>query len=155
MFDAPMGNHQLAVDSASQEKLAFQGVDAIKWNTPSCHLGQLMFLQPSSTLSTTSTVFGRNWQSLGFTIDNDTNTHIIVDDIISWADTFQHSLLYMRCQFITCCAYCLSLNLDKSHFFPRCFEFVGINVAPRAIAQPSPNISCLRRGLPQSWSESG
>ncbi len=31
MFDAPMGYHQLAVEKLSQEKLAFQGVDAIKW----------------------------------------------------------------------------------------------------------------------------
>jgi hypothetical protein len=31
MFDAPMGYHQLAVASDSQEKLAFQGVNAIKW----------------------------------------------------------------------------------------------------------------------------
>jgi hypothetical protein len=30
MFDAPMGYHQLAVAESSQEKLAFQGVDAIK-----------------------------------------------------------------------------------------------------------------------------
>ncbi len=31
MFDAPIGYHQLAVAPASQEKIAFQGVDAIKW----------------------------------------------------------------------------------------------------------------------------
>jgi hypothetical protein len=31
MFDAPMGYHQLAIVLASQKKLAFQGVDAIKW----------------------------------------------------------------------------------------------------------------------------
>ncbi len=31
MSDAPMGYHQLAVEKSSQEKLAFQGVDAIKW----------------------------------------------------------------------------------------------------------------------------
>ncbi len=31
LFDAPMGYHQLAVALASQEKLAFQGLDAIKW----------------------------------------------------------------------------------------------------------------------------
>jgi hypothetical protein len=31
LFDAPMGYHQLAVALASQEKLAFQGPDAIKW----------------------------------------------------------------------------------------------------------------------------
>ena len=31
LFDAPSGYHQLAVAIASQEKLAFQGPDAIKW----------------------------------------------------------------------------------------------------------------------------
>jgi hypothetical protein len=31
MFDAPSGYHQLAVALASQEKLAFQGPDVIKW----------------------------------------------------------------------------------------------------------------------------
>jgi hypothetical protein len=34
LFDAPMGYHQLAVELASQEKLAFQGPDAIKWMYP-------------------------------------------------------------------------------------------------------------------------
>jgi hypothetical protein len=37
----------------------------------------------------------------------------------------------MQCQLILCHAYCLSLNLGKSHFFPRCFEFVGVNVCPK------------------------
>jgi hypothetical protein len=36
----------------------------------------------------------------------------------------------MRCQLIVCHAYRLSLNLGKSHFFPRRFELVGINVCP-------------------------
>jgi hypothetical protein len=31
MFDAPIGYHQLAVAANSQEKLAFQGVNARKW----------------------------------------------------------------------------------------------------------------------------
>ena len=31
MWDAPQGYHQLAVAKSSQEKLAFQGVDTIKW----------------------------------------------------------------------------------------------------------------------------
>jgi hypothetical protein len=31
MFDAPTGYHQLAIAVASQEKLTFQGVNAIKW----------------------------------------------------------------------------------------------------------------------------
>ncbi len=31
MYDAPMGYHQLSVLPETQEKLAFQGPDAIKW----------------------------------------------------------------------------------------------------------------------------
>jgi hypothetical protein len=31
MYDAPMGYHQLLVSPKTQEKLAFQGPDAIKW----------------------------------------------------------------------------------------------------------------------------
>ena len=34
----------------------------------------------------------------------------------------------MRCQLTVCRAYRLSLNLGKSHFFPRRFEFVGVDV---------------------------
>jgi len=30
-YDAPMGYHQMAVSPETQEKLAFQGPDAIKW----------------------------------------------------------------------------------------------------------------------------
>ena len=69
-------------------------------------------------------------KSIGITIKDDNNTRIIVDDIVSWADTFQYSLLYMRCHLVVCRAYRLSLNLGKSHFFPLCFEFVGIDVCP-------------------------
>ena len=61
-------------------------------------------------------------------IDDDTNTKIIVDDIVSWAKQIQFALVYMECQLIICQAYCLSLNLCKSFIFPLCFEFVGINV---------------------------
>ena len=67
-------------------------------------------------------------KSHGIPIDDDTNTRIIIDDIVSWANSFKHSLVYMRCQLIVCRAYRLSINLGKSHFFPRRFEFVGIDV---------------------------
>jgi hypothetical protein len=67
-------------------------------------------------------------KSYGLTINDDTNTHIIVDDIVSWADSFERSLTYMRSQLIVCPAYRLSLNLGKSHFFPHRFEFVGLDV---------------------------
>ncbi len=36
-------------------------------------------------------------QQQGVTINDDTNTKIIVDDIVSWADNIRHALTYMRC----------------------------------------------------------
>jgi hypothetical protein len=68
-----MGYHQLAVDSASQEKLAFQGVDTIKWTY-------------------TDSIWKELAKSHSITINDDTNTRIIVDDIVNWGDNFQHSL---------------------------------------------------------------
>ena len=47
LFDAPSGYHQLAVERASQEKLAFQGPD-LSGLTPSCLLGQPTDLLHSS-----------------------------------------------------------------------------------------------------------
>jgi hypothetical protein len=40
LFDAPMGYHQLAIALANQEKMAFQGPDAIKWTYPVMPFGQ-------------------------------------------------------------------------------------------------------------------
>ena len=131
MFDAPMGYHQLAVDKASQEKLAFQGVDAIKWTYTVMPFGPTN--GPATFINfiyDVDSIWKELAKSLGITIDNDNNTRIIVDDIVSWADNFQRSLMYMRCQLIVCRAYGFSLNLGKSHFFPRRFEFVGIDVCP-------------------------
>ena len=132
MFDAPMGYHQLAVALASQEKLAFQGVDAIKWTYTVMPFGPTN--GPATFINfihDVDSIWKELAKTLGITIDDDTNTRIIIDDIVSWADTFQRSLLYMRCQLIVCRAYRLSLNLGKSHFFPRRFEFVGIDVCPQ------------------------
>jgi hypothetical protein len=74
------------------------------------------------------------WKELAksndLTINDSTITRIIVDNIVSWADSFKRLLTYMRSKFIGSCAYRLSLNLGKSHFFPRWFEFVGIDVCP-------------------------
>ena len=61
-------------------------------------------------------------------IDEDTNTKIIVDDIVSYATQVRDALSYMECQLIVCQAYRLSLNLRKSFIFPPRFEFVGVDV---------------------------
>ena len=129
MFDAPMGYHQLAVALASQDKLAFQGVDAIKWKY------NVMPFGPTNGPATfINFIYDINsvWQKLaterGVQIDEDTNTKIIVDDIVSYAKQVQDALNYMECQLIVCQAYRLSLNLRKSFVFPPRFEFVGVDV---------------------------
>jgi hypothetical protein len=67
-------------------------------------------------------------QERGVPMVDDTNTKIIVDDIVSWAKVLNFALIYMEWQLKICQAYRLSLNLHKSHIFPLHFEFVGINV---------------------------
>jgi hypothetical protein len=61
-------------------------------------------------------------------LNKDTNTKIIVDDIVSYTKQIQGALTYMECQLIVCQAYRLSLNLRKSFIFPPRFEFVGVDV---------------------------
>jgi hypothetical protein len=129
MFDSPMGYHQLAVSPESQEKLAFQGVDAIKWTYT------VMPFKPSNGPATFITFIndvGSIWKEIAkqnsLPINNDMNIRIIVDDIVSWAESPTCALAYMRCQLKVCQAYNLSLNLCKSHFFPPSFEFVGIDI---------------------------
>ena len=78
-------------------------------------------------------------RSHGIPIDEDTNTKITVDEIVSWAEQIQYALAYMRCQLMVCQAYYLSLTLRKSHFFPKRFEFVGVDVCNDAIVLHSQN----------------
>jgi hypothetical protein len=66
--------------------------------------------------------------SRGVPIGDTTNTRIIIDDIVSWSSSDDYALEYIRCQLNVYQAYCLSLNLCMSHFFPPRFKFVGIDV---------------------------
>jgi hypothetical protein len=59
-------------------------------------------------------------------IDKDTNTNIIVDDILSWEKSLLHGVPAVICQVQN-----LLLSLKKSHIFPRCFKFVGIDICPK------------------------
>ncbi len=67
---------------------------------------------------------------MGLSIGTNINTKIIIDDIINWAQLFDQALQYIKCQLHIAKAYCLTLSLKKSHFFPKRFEFVGIDVSP-------------------------
>jgi hypothetical protein len=83
-------------------------------------------------------------QQRGIQINKDTNTKIIVDDIVSWADHIHHALAYMRCQLQVCQAYNLSPNLRKSYFFPARFKFVGIDVCKDGNHLPQSKHSLLK-----------
>ena len=73
-------------------------------------------------------VWKEHARSNGIPIDDNTNTKIIVDDIFSWAQHLEYALTYMRYQLKVCQAYNLLFTLCKSRFFPKRFEFVGVDV---------------------------
>ena len=131
MFDAPSGYHQLAVALASQEKLAFQGPDAIKWTYTVMSCGPTN--GPATFVNFIHDVDSQ-WKtlawSLGIDIGNNTNTRVIIDNIVSHGRDLIISLFYMECQLRVCLAYRLSLSLKKSFIFPIRFEFVGNDVCP-------------------------
>jgi hypothetical protein len=66
--------------------------------------------------------------SRGVPVGDTTNTRIIINDIVSWSNTEEYALEYIKCQLKICQAYFLSLNFRKSHFFPKQFEFVRIDI---------------------------
>jgi hypothetical protein len=124
-----MGYHQLAVAPSSQEKLAFQGPNAIKWTYRVMPFGPTN--GPATFINFIHDIDSK-WKALatksGLVIDDDTNTKIIIDDIFSWGKTLDKALLYIECQLRVCRSYRLSLSLRKSHIFPKRFKFVGIDM---------------------------
>ncbi len=68
--------------------------------------------------------------SCGISINKQTNTRIIVDNIVNHGLNLSTSLQYMECQLRVCQAYCLSLSLKKSFIFPKQFKFIGNDVCP-------------------------
>ena len=72
------------------------------------------------------------WKALavkrGLLIDDSLNTKIIVDNIFSWAKTFDAFIQYFTCQLDICITQNLSLSLKKSFFCPDRMEFVGHDV---------------------------
>ena len=99
MFDLPMRFHQLAVALASHENPAFQGVDAIKWTYTVMPFGPT---NGPATLITFIHDLDSVWKELtclhSIPIDEDTNTKIIVNDIVSRVEQIQCALAYMQCQ---------------------------------------------------------
>jgi hypothetical protein len=117
------------VERESQEKLAFAGPDATKWtyNVMRPVNGPATFIAFIHNVDS-------SWKELACScsimIDEDTNTNIIVDDILSWAKLLTIAMVYMECQLRICQAENLLLSLKESHIFPRHFKFVGIGICP-------------------------
>ena len=154
MFDLPMGFHQLAVALASCKKLAFQGVDGIKWTYTVMPFGPTN--GPATVINfihDLNSVWKEHARSSGIPIDDDTNTKIIVDDIISWLRLLEYAIAYMRCQLKVCQAYHLSLTLRKSHFFQNALNLLVLTCAMTAIALHSQSSCSLRHGQLQNLSK--
>jgi hypothetical protein len=84
LYNAPSGYHQLAVALVSQEKLAFQGPNAIKWTYTVIPFGPTN--GPATFVNFIYDVDSQ-WKSLTRTeainIGNDTNTRIFMNNIVS------------------------------------------------------------------------
>ncbi len=84
--------------ATSQEKLAFQGVDAIKWTYTVMPFGPTN--GPATFINfihDINSVWKELTQERGVPMDDDTNTKIIINDIISWAKVLDFALIYMEC----------------------------------------------------------
>ena len=84
LFDAPHGYHQLRVSECTREKLAFAGPDATKWTYNVMPFGPVN--GPYNFISFIHDM-ALTWKSLaascGISINKNTNTRTIVDDILS------------------------------------------------------------------------
>ena len=82
MWDAPQGYHQIGVEEDSQAKLAFAGPDATKWT-----YNMMSFGPVNGPAMLIAFIHLSTWKSAatlhGVVIDEDTNTNMIVDDIVS------------------------------------------------------------------------
>ena len=106
LVDAPMGYHQLMIALDSREKLAFQGPDAIKYTYSVMPFGPVN--RPATFIAFMNDL-ASIWKALavqsGLTIDDDTNSTNIVDDVFSWAQTLDNALTFIECQLCVCKAY--------------------------------------------------
>eukprot|EP00956_Cyclotella_meneghiniana_P037713 scaffold143282_cov76-Cyclotella_meneghiniana.AAC.4 len=129
VMDAPQGYHQLRAAAGTRLKLAFAGPDAIKYAYNVMPFGPVngpyIFIQFMHDMDS-------RWKEIaeaaGITIDEDTNSRLIVDDIFSHAPTFDAFLGYLECQLQVCLAQNLSLKLEKCIWCPKRVEFVGVDV---------------------------
>ena len=129
LMDAVSGFNQIKVAKSSREKLAFAGPNCTKYTYYVMPFGPVngpvIFIIFIHDMDAT-------WKELaterGIVISDDLGTRIIVDDIFSWAPTFDDFIKYLTCQLDVCISQNLSLSLKKCLFCPDRMEFVGHDV---------------------------
>ena len=129
LMDAISGCNQIRVAKLSREKLAFAGPRNTKYTYNVMPVGPVngpvIFIIFIHDMDAT-------WKGLattrGIVMDARTGTRIIVDDIFSWAPTFEAFIKYLTCQLQVCLSQNLSLSLKKCLFCPERMEFVGHDV---------------------------
>ncbi len=103
MWDALQGYHQIKVEEEYQDKLAFAGPNATKWTYNVMLLGPVN--GPATFIAFIHDI-DSTWKDLaclhGVVIDKDTNTKIIMEDIVSWAKTYAYAMMYMECPLKIC-----------------------------------------------------
>ncbi len=101
-----MGYHQIRASEETQEKLAFQGTDAIKWTYNVMQFGltnrPTTFVQ---MIHNVDSVWKQNAVGAGINVGNSIDTTIIIHDIMNWATSFNMALKYIGCQLQICKAY--------------------------------------------------
>ena len=99
LMDAPSGYHQIRVAASSQPKLAFAGPDGSKYTYLVMPFGPVngpvIFIIFIHDMNTTWKEVAR---SRGIVLNASCNTRIIIDDIFSWAPTFEIAMQYLECQ---------------------------------------------------------
>ena len=116
-MDAISGYNQIGVARSSQPKLAFAGPNCSKYTYIVMPFGPVngpvIFIVFIHDLDST-------WKSLaherGISINEKTNTNIIVDEIFSWAPTFEKAIEYLKCQLDVCISQNLSLSLKNASY---------------------------------------
>ena len=118
-MDAISGYNQIRVAESSRDKLAFARPNCTKYT---------YFVMPFGPVNgpVIFIVFIHNmdatWKTLatsrGIIFDASTGTRIIVDDIFSWAPTFECFIKYLTCQLDVRLSQHLSLSLKKMLILP-------------------------------------
>ena len=129
LMDVISGYNQIRVAKSSREKLAFAGPNCTKYTYNVMPFGPVngpvIFIVFIHDMDAT-------WKELakreGVVLNDGIGTRIIVDDIFSWAPTFDVFIKYLECQLKVCMSQNLSLSLKKCLFCPKRMEFVGHDV---------------------------